>query len=158
MTNPFPQGSNAWHLAEQIVSRSVADNWDAAIREWELFNVWTVRYPERCLCTHSPIVEICQLRNRRNGQLANVGNCCVKKFTRLESDLIFQAVGRVRWDHSHALNMATIQFAYGRKWITPWEYEFYMNTWRKRVLSPKREYWREKINEKILQKITKEQL
>lgn len=139
-----------YSLTTQIINRSQSKIWDAAKLEWNLYQIYEAEEPERCLCGHFPIMEICILKNKLNGQLATVGNCCVKKFIGLPSDLIFQAVKRVRKDNQKSLNAEAIQHAYDKGWINKWEYDFSINTMRKKNLSEKQLNTRIKVNEKML--------
>ncbi|MBJ6926973.1 hypothetical protein JG631_19165, partial [Vibrio cholerae] len=70
--------------------------------------------PDRSLCRHFPIIEICNLKNKINSNYATVGNCCVKKFIGLPSDKIFQAIKRVRKDDQKSLNAEAIFHAYDK--------------------------------------------
>ena len=106
--------------------------------------------PDTCLCGHFPIIEICILQNKRNGNHATVGNCCVKKFTGLPSDKIFQAVKRVRKDNERSLNAEAIQHAYDQGWINDWERDFYFDVMRKRNLSSRQLAKKVQINEKVM--------
>lgn len=106
--------------------------------------------PETCLCGHFPIIEICVLRNKNNQNTATVGNCCVKKFIGLPSNLIFQALKRVRKDIKKSLNAEAINHAHRNKWISDWERTFSLDTCRKRVLSDKQMGARIKVNQKVL--------
>lgn len=144
-----------YKLTEEIISLSNATLWDAAKCEWSLSEVYEADEPERCLCDHFPIREVCILKNGVNGNVANVGNCCVKKFIGLPSDKIFQAVKRVRKDNGKALNGEAIDHAYRREWINKWEYDFSMNTLRKRKLTEKQLNTRRSINLKILSAMRK---
>jgi hypothetical protein len=139
-----------YKLTEEIINRSQSKVWDMAKLEWSLHQIYEAEEPETCLCGHFPIIEICALRNKLNGQFATVGNCCVKKFIGLPSDLIFQAVKRVRKDNQKSLNAEAIQHAYEKGWINEWEYEFSIDTMRKRNLSQKQLQTRMKVNEKML--------
>jgi hypothetical protein len=139
-----------YKLTEEILKRSQSDVWDMAKLEWKLNEIYEAEEPETCLCGHVPIIEICVLQNKLNAQFATVGNCCVKKFIGLPSDLIFQAVKRVRKDDQKSLNAAAIQHAYEKGWINKWEYNFSFNTMRKRKLSTKQLQTRMKVNEKML--------
>ena len=121
-------------LIQEIVSRSNAETWDEAKREWSLVEVYREDDPMTCLCSHFPINEICVLRNTENGNEAIVGNVCVKKFLGLPSNLIFDAIRRVTKDITHALNADAILHVHERGWINDWEKKFYLDTWRKRVL------------------------
>ena len=141
---------SAYRLSQEIIERSTAKVWDAAKLEWALDEVFESSPPETCLCGHYPIVENCVLRNRTNGAYATVGNCCVKKFIGLPSDLIFQAVKRVRADTDKSLNAEAIDYAHGRGWMNDWERDFYMRLMRKRVLTEKQASKKRQINEKFL--------
>jgi hypothetical protein len=139
-----------YKLTEEIIKKSQSKVWDMAKLEWSLYQIYESDEPEICLCGHFPIIEICTLRNKLNGQFATVGNCCVKKFIGLPSDLIFQAVKRVRKDNKKSLNAVAIQHAYDKEWINMWEYKFSIDTMHTRKLSPKQLQTRKKVNEKML--------
>ena len=144
-----------YKLINEILSLSVSNTWEVAKTEWELNEIYFADIPETCLCGHFPIIELCELKNRKNKILAVVGNCCVKKFIGLPSDKIFQAVKRVRKDGEKGLNGEAIELAYSKKWINDWEYNFYIDTFRKRKLSENQLSKRRQINEKVLLKINK---
>jgi hypothetical protein len=137
-------------LTEEILKRSQSQLWDIAKLEWRLNEIYEAEEPETCLCGHFPIMEICILQNKLNAQFATVGNCCIKKFIGLPSDLIFQAVKRIRKDNQKSLNAVAIQHAYEKRWINEWEYKFSIDTMRKRNLSAKQLQTRMKVNEKVL--------
>ena len=142
-----------YRLTQEIINRSVAQNWDAAKLEWELKGIHFGEEPQTCLCGHSPIIEICTIANRNNGNVAEVGNCCVKKFLGLPSDIIFQSIKRVRKDVSKALNAEAIAHAHCRRWINDWERDFYLKTMKRRKLSVREKSKREEINRKILARL-----
>jgi len=133
-------------LIREIVARSSGAMWDDARLEWDLNDVYESDEPETCLCGHNPIMELCILRNRTNGGFATVGNCCVKKFIGLPSDLIFQAGKRVSADARRSLNAEAIAHAFDKGWINEWERDFYVRIMRKRVLSAKQRAKKEEIN------------
>ena len=139
-----------YKLVHEIIARSEAKNWDQAILEWRLLKVDTAEEPETCLCGHYPIVELCTLRNLRNGRFAVVGNCCVKKFLRIRSDLIFNGFKRIAKDITKPLNRAAIDYATKQGWIRPWETRFTLNTTRKRIPTRKQMEIRQEINRKVL--------
>jgi hypothetical protein len=142
-------------LTNEIVSRSHSQTWDHAKHEWALAEVYEADEPETCLCGHTPIIEICVLRNSVNGNHAEVGNCCVKKFMAIASHLVFDGLKRVRKDlGGAALNDAVIEHAGNSGWITPWEKGFLIDTMRKRVLSDKQASTRLRINQKVLRRFT----
>lgn len=139
-----------YKLTEEILKRSQSNIWDTAKLEWKLNEIYEAEQPETCLCGHYPIVEICILQNKLNSNFATVGNCCVKKFIGLPSDLIFQAVKRVRKDNQKPLNIEAVEYAYSKGWINQWEYDFTIDTMRKRKLSAKQLQTRININNKML--------
>jgi hypothetical protein len=142
-------------LTAEILKLSQAQVWDLAKQEWTLHQIYEADDPETCLCGHYPIKEICTLRNKVNGHMATVGNCCVKKFIGLPSDLIFQAVKRVRIDNQKSLNAEAIQHAFEKDWINEWERNFSINTMRKRALSSSQLQTRIKVNMKMLANMRK---
>jgi hypothetical protein len=144
-----------YKLTTKLIDLSLADNWDEAKLEWRLEYVWREDEPDTCLCGHYPIIEICQLKNTNNKNTAIVGNCCVKKFTNLPSDLIFQAVKRIQDDEEKSINAETIDYAHQKRWINDWEFKFYMNTWRKRKLTGAQRSTRIQINQKVLRGIVR---
>jgi hypothetical protein len=139
-----------YRLKEEILKRSQSKIWNIAKVEWGLSEIYEADEKETCLCGHFPIIEICILQNKLNAQFATVGNCCVKKFIGLPSDLIFQAVKRVRKDNQKSLNAQAIQHAYEKGWINEWEYKFTIDTMHKRNLSAKQLQTRMTVNEKML--------
>lgn len=140
-------------LIREIIARSVAKSWEDARREWDLVHVYESDEAETCLCTHYPIVELCELGNRLNRAHVTVGNCCVKNFLGLPSERIFQGVKRVRANDEKALNQAAVAHAHKSGWINDWEREFCLDTMRKRVLSPKQMAKRVEINRRVLQRM-----
>jgi hypothetical protein len=143
----------SYRLFQEIVKLSVADDWDEAVREWGLQDVFESETQETCLCGHFPIIEICVLHNTQNGATAEVGNCCVKKFIGLPSDKIFTAVKRVRKDDEKALNLEAIEHCRNKRWINQWEYDFLINTRKKRKLSAAQLKKRQQINARVLRNV-----
>lgn len=141
-------------LQDEIVARSESASWEDAQPEWELDYIYRIEdgEPERCLCGHFPIIELCVLFNTENGNRATVGNCCVKRFMGLQSDLIFQGIKRISDDDEKAINEAAIEYSYAQGWLNDWEYKFALSTRRKRVLTGKQAASRERINAKVLKK------
>ena len=146
--------SNQFRLFKEIVTLSTAKIWEEAKLEWDLKHVYREDEPLTCLCGHTPIIEICVLQNRRNGNYAEVGNVCVTKFLGLESDLIFSGLRRVAIDASKGLNEAATNYAHEQGWISAWEKQFSLDTNRKRTLSAKQTLKRREINQRVLAKTT----
>jgi len=143
-------------LSQEIISLSVADTWEVAKSEWELSEIYFSDGSDTCLCGHYPIIELCEIRNKKNQKITIVGNCCVNKFMGLPSKKIFQAVKRIRKDSKKSLNSEAIDLAYSKDWINKWEYDFYTDTLRKRLLTEQQGLKRKQINDKILFKINKD--
>lgn len=143
-------GHNFKLLKESILARSRASDWELAKKEWKLTQIYEADEPETCLCGHTPIIEICVLSNTLNGNRAEVGNRCVKRFLGLRSDLIFSGIKRVKADISKSLNADSTLFFYEQGVLSEWEYKFQSNTMSKRSLSLKQAEMRQKINQKVL--------
>lgn len=145
-------------LTDEIIRLSEYKIWEIAKKEW----VWESTYvidpdedPEQCLCGHYPIRECCIVVNKKNGNKAIVGNCCINKFMEPKSDLIFNSIKRVSKDISNAFNLATLDYAKSKKIINDWEYNFYAGTMRKRNLTEKMRKKRIQINKLILYALRK---
>lgn len=138
-----------YQLAAGIIEASAASTWDQARLEWALETIYRAEEPESCLCGHYPIIEICVLRNRVNGNEVVVGNVCVNKFIGLPSDAIFRGVKRVTKDRDKAPTPEAIDYAFKKGWINQWERDFSFATLRKRNLSVKQAAKRRQINDRI---------
>ena len=149
---PKPPVKPPLKLTKEIIRCSVADVWWTAKTEWFLGSIGYASRdePGTCLCGHFPIIELCFLRNRENGNQAVIGNCCVKKFLKLGSEKVFDAIRRIAQDPERSVNAETIALAAGRGWISDWEHGFLKDTWRKRCLSERQKTTRVKLNKKIL--------
>lgn len=144
---------NGATLAAAITEMSISDTWEEAKFEWELEDVYKSREPEACLCGHSPIHELCYIRNKFNDNLALVGNVCVTKFLDFPSNGIFQSINRVIKDSTRALGPAAIHHAGEKGWISAWEYNFYLDTCKRRRLSWRQAAKRVEINQVIIKAI-----
>ena len=149
---PKPPVKPPFKLTEEIITRSVADKWWTAKKEWRLESIEFADRDEPgvCLCGHRPIIELCFLRNRENGNQTMIGNCCVKKFLKLGSQKVFAAIRRIAEDPERAVNAETIALAVERGWINDWERRFLTDTMRKRRLSQSQRGKRLQINKKLL--------
>lgn len=137
-------------LSSQIIRLSEASDWFDAVGEWELESIYFDEEPATCLCSHHPIIEVCNLRNKKNGNAAEVGNVCVNKFLGIPSKIIFDGLKRVANDRSKALNSAAVGYIRQKGWINDWEHDFLIDTGRRRSLSPKQAAKRAQINHRIL--------
>ena len=144
-------------LTAEIIRLSRATNWAAAKLEWSLVEVYESDEPDTCLCGHFPIIEICVIRNKRNGNETIVGNVCVNKFLGLPSDNIFRSVKRIAKDNTKSLSLDAIDHAYAKKWITDWERDFSLDTRGKRKMSENQIAKRVEINRKVMLRMRKSQ-
>jgi hypothetical protein len=106
--------------------------------------------PGRCPCGKYPIYEHCVLVNHVTGKQLKVGNYCVRKFLQLPSGKVFQGISRITEDPTRAANAALIDLAYRKGWINAWQWEFGLDTCRKRILSEKQTAKRVELNQAIL--------
>lgn len=142
-----------YKLIEEIVSRSVSNNWNDAKAEWIFHHAYYSVEPKICLCGHSPIVNICEIKNKVNNTITEVGNCCIKKFFGIEEgDIFFKALHRLTKNDCASVGIEVINRMYDKRLITLWEYIFYRDTVKKRdtSMSVKQSEMRWKINEKFL--------
>lgn len=137
-------------LITEIIQLSESKIWDSAKLEWDLATVYEADQPESCLCGHYPIIELCTLVNTKNQNTATVGNCCVKKFLGLRSDRLFDSIKKIKKEQRKSVNEDMLRYSFQKGWITEWEYKFYDDILRKRVLSYKQEGIKLKINNKIV--------
>lgn len=143
---------NATRLTKEIIALSNSSSWQSAKYEWVLSEVYDEDEPTTCLCGHFPIIEICVLRNKINGNETIVGNVCVKKFLGLPSDRIFSAIKRISKDNAKSLNMESIEYMNKRGWLTVWEHGFYSDIINRRSLNDKQIAKKIEINQKLLRK------
>lgn len=143
-------GYNFKQLQSEILKRSQATDWELARKEWFLAGIIMSDVAEICLCGHSPIVEICTIRNRVTGKLVDVGNRCVKRFLGVRSDLVFAGLKKIKKDNTKSLNSDAIAFLISVNVISKWEHSFLENTMRKQKLSCAQMETRKRINNKVL--------
>jgi hypothetical protein len=74
-----PVGYYHRKFRDALVRASVADDFDDAIKEWQVLEV-RENEPTRCICTH-PIKEKCFMQHvEKKSILLCVGNCCFQQF------------------------------------------------------------------------------
>jgi hypothetical protein len=140
----------SYRLFEEIILRSESDEWDEAKKEWYLAYIEIASEQEVidnvyvCLCGHKHLKELCYLRNKINKTEALVGNCCVKKFMKLDSDDLFKAIKR------NKTNPITIEHAYKHLVISETERKFCLENIRKRKLSASKKEILNKIQYRVL--------
>jgi len=137
-------------LKTQIISHSVAQDWDSARREWVLQSIMMSDSPDVCLCGHNPIFELCYIANGTTGAVVIVGNRCVQQFLGLPSKNLFAGLKRIKVNAVKSMNRALIEYARGKGWLDDWEYGFCVDTMRKRKLTELQNGKRVEINRKVL--------
>ena len=138
-------------LTEEILKLSVSEYWDTAKLEWNFEYAYQSEALETCLCGHYPIKNICVIKNTENGKETEVGNCCINKFLGIDKgNKIFDSIKRLKDDLSKSMSAEVLEYLNDKKVISEYEYEFYADTLRKRILSPKQLEIRERINQKLI--------
>lgn len=145
--------TNEYILKQVIIENSVAKIWDLARLEWKLADIEKSKDPETCSCSHFPIIELCWITNKINNKTLLVGNCCVNKFFDIDSGLMFDSIKKVLTDNKKSFNPTIINFYYELGIINEWELKFYIDIWRKRILTNKQKEYKLKINKKIIRSL-----
>ena len=139
-----------YQFFSKILELSEAEDWDDAVTEWQLKETYLTMYPDTCICGHFPINEICIVRNKLTGNVATVGNSCVKKFLNLPSDEIFTPINRIQKNIYASVNKAMLNRAFSKGWISDWDYGFYNSIMKKKKLTDSQLEYKVGINRKIL--------
>lgn len=142
------------HLQTEIMALSISGVWEMAVLEWELVGVFINDQTQTCLCTHKPIKEVCILSHRQHKGQVEVGNCCVNRFLGIPSGTIFDAIKRVMDDETKLLNEAAVRFFAEWGVVSAWERTFYLDTFRRRLLTDKQADVRLRINQKVLRHLS----
>ena len=145
MTSP-----NFEHLKAHILPLSVASNFEAARQEWDLVAVEISDEWDNCPCGQD-IKEHCYIRNRHNGNTTYVGNVCINRFIQISTGNLFDGLKRIAQDDTANANSDLIEHAYRMGYLySEKEYQFLLQTARKRILSQAQLDWKRKINRRIL--------
>jgi hypothetical protein len=148
----MPDGYNFQTLKMEILALSSSKRWSQARLEWRLLHVFRADEAETCLCSHFPIMEICTLTNTKNGNEAEVGNVCVKRFMGIDAQKIFASIKRIKKDISKSVSADTLALYLDAGEITQRDFDFYENISRKRQLTTRQAAWKEDINRRILRR------
>jgi hypothetical protein len=150
------EGYNFANFKKAILSLSVSPDWDTAKAEWQLHMVYEDPSDRSCECEHSPIHQICVIKNSGNSKIAEVGNVCVQKFLRLMSNRIFSVIRRLRWDINKSLNPKALDLFEERNVISFDEKQDYLRYWRRRKnMSDNQKAQKVAINERVLAYVDK---
>lgn len=140
-----------YKLTEEIISLSDSTTWDFAKLEWSFEFAYYAEDLQTCLCGHYPIKNICVIRNTKNSNQTEVGNCCINKFLGIEDgNKIFTSIKKLKDDISKSMSAEVVNYIYGKKGISDFEYKFYKDIYRKRNLSLKQLEIKNRINNKFL--------
>jgi len=141
------------NLSSHILELSEAKNFNDAKKEWVLDYIEIAEELESCPCGHENIKDLCYIKNTLNGNTTFVGNVCVNKFVGIDARNLFTGVKRIREDIESNMNEDLIVYAEGKGWLKYGEYNFLLDTKRKRNLSYKQISWKTSINHRILKNI-----
>lgn len=120
-------------LIEEIIALSNSNSWDFAKLEWNFEFAYYAEDLQTCLCGHFPIKNICVIRNKRNFNQTEVGNCCINKFLGMEDgNKIFTSIKKLKDDNSKNMSLEAIDYIYNKKGISEFEYNFYVDIHKKR--------------------------
>lgn len=140
-----------YRLTDEIIALSESDNWELAKFEWNFIYAYMSEEYQTCLCGRYPIQEICVIKNKKNGNETEVGNCCVNKFLGINrANKIFTSLKRVKKDISKSMSAETLDYLYNKNAINEFEYNFYSDIIRKRILSKRQSDIKKQINEKLI--------
>jgi len=138
-------------LIDDIIALSVSKFWESAKNEWNFEYAYYSEISQTCLCGHYPINNICVIRNTKNNNSTEIGNCCINKFLGIENgNKIFTSILRLKDDLAKSMSEEVVDYLKSKKIITDFEYDFYTNTLRKRILSEKQLDIKKRINQKLL--------
>ena len=135
----------AERFINRILNLSEWSNWQDAKYEWRHIASDTIP-GSNCLCGHD-ITEVCTIKNTINGNEAEVGRCCVKKFmndtrVNLNIDTDFKILLGVARNSEYTIS----NIEQWRHLLNNWQYRFYLDLGRKRNLSDKQRFQKLKIN------------
>lgn len=140
-------------LCEEIVNRSVASTWQDARSEWSMIYVTREEGGgASCLCGNTPIKELCIIENHMNGNIAVVGNVCINQFLGFRTDLIIDAIDRIKKDDTKTISADALAFLEMHDVLNAAEHKFTvdkMNT-SGLHLTDKQIAFRKSVNRKIL--------
>lgn len=142
---------NFERLKAHILPLSESTEFDAARREWQLIGVEVSEEWDNCPCGKD-IKEHCFIRNSINGHTTYVGNVCINRFIGIDTGNLFSGLRRIAENPRANANEDLIIHAFKLGYIYDSEYKFLMSTKRTRNLSDKQLAWKEKINNRIINK------
>lgn len=142
---------NLERLTAHILPLSRASTFQAARSEWKLVGVELHEEFDSCPCGQ-PIKELCYIHNSVTGHRTYVGNVCINRFIGIDTGNLFAGLRKIVEDETANANADLIIHAYRLGYIYESEYDFLLQTSRKRKLSVKQLEWKRKINRRIVNK------
>lgn len=150
-------GHNEVKFRSAILAKSVSSDWDEAKAEWVLHFVYNDGSDRSCECEHSPIHQICIIKNRKNSNELEVGNVCVRRFLRLMSQRVFSVIKRLQSDIEKSLNLKSLELFRERGVISYAEEQDYREYWRRRKrLTDAQRLQKADINQRVLAYVSTE--
>lgn len=140
---------NFERLKAHILPLSNASGWSDAKNEWRLVGVEMQEDWDNCPCGQE-IKELCHIQNQLNHNKTYVGNVCVNRFIGINTGNLFAGLRKIIEDETANANEDLIIHSYQFGYIHESEYQFLMQTKRKRILSTKQIEWKKKINRRIV--------
>lgn len=140
---------NFERLKAHILPLSNATVWSDAKNEWRLVGIEMQEDWDNCPCGKE-IKELCYIQNKINGNKTYVGNFCINKFIGIDTGNLFDGLRRLIEDETANANEDLIIHSYQLGYIFEEEYQFLMQTRKKRILSSKQLEWKKKINRRII--------
>lgn len=150
-----------WRLPTEIIALSRAKTWQVVVKEWQLDYIERLEPgedPGSCLCGHTPIIELCHIRNTITDNTAIVGNHCIRKFEKEDSahevfkDIpkIFRSVNKLLKDESATASKALLDYACQKEVLTKRQVNRYKRDKGKRYLRASERHYRIKCNNLII--------
>ena len=146
------EGHNFEQLKAHILPLSVSDDFNTARTEWDLVGIEVSEEFDNCPCGKE-IKEHCYIRNRMTGHTSYVGNVCINRFMLIKTGNLFDGLKRIAKDNTANANNDLIEHAYRMGYLfSEKEYTFLKQTARKRKLTSAQLSWKQKINQRIIEK------
>lgn len=143
----------AFQLHQAVLSNSVSEDWDSALEEWKHVGFDYVQQDGVCACGKQHISELNYVKNIYTDAELVIGSECINKFFNYEIANVHDTIKRVIKDNKKSLSRSLVIKAVQAQVITKWEWGFYSDIIRKRKLSSKQWYNKQRINDKILKNI-----
>lgn len=149
---------NQTKLEAGVTAKSVSDNWEQAKEEWVPVSVFRNPKIKKCVCGHRPIINLCKIRNKLNGNELVVGNHCIKYFHHgYDFDWVFRETMVLVDERQRMPSNEFLIWLFPRLSLPSKDREFLLSLMRKRARYKRRLYiseaqreWLGDINTKIL--------